>query len=93
MVDAFISVMETEDDVTGPINLGNPDEFSIRQLADLILEITGSKSEIVSRPLPQDDPVQRCPDIAMAKETINWAPTVKLRQGLEQTIEWFASAI
>lgn len=93
MVDAFIRMMETEDDFTGPINLGNPDELSIRQLAELIVDITGAGSKIVSKPLPQDDPVQRCPDITLARESLKWTPSVKIRHGLQQTIEWFASVI
>lgn len=93
MVDAFVRMMETQDDFTGPINLGNPDELSIRQLADLIVDITGAGSKIVSKPLPQDDPVQRCPDITLARESLKWTPSVKIRSGLQQTIEWFASVI
>jgi len=93
MVDAFLRMMETQDDFTGPINLGNPDELSIRQLADLIVDITGAGSKIVSKPLPQDDPVQRCPDITLARESLKWTPSVKIRSGLQQTIEWFASVI
>ncbi len=93
MVDACIRMMETEDDFTGPINLGNPDELSIRQLAELIVDITGAGSKIVSKPLPQDDPVQRCPDITLARESLNWTPSIEIRSGLKQTIEWFASVI
>lgn len=93
MVDACIRMMETEDDFTGPINLGNPDELSIRQLAELIVDITGAGSKIVSKPLPQDDPVQRCPDITLARESLSWTPSVEIRSGLKQTIEWFASVI
>ncbi|MGI9316983.1 MAG: UDP-glucuronic acid decarboxylase family protein [bacterium] len=93
MVEAFIRMMETDDQVTGPINLGNPDEFSIRQLAEMILDITGSNSELVVKPLPQDDPLQRCPDIGLAKQALDWAPSVELRQGLEQTVEWFSSVV
>ncbi|MGB5705288.1 MAG: UDP-glucuronic acid decarboxylase family protein [Arenicellales bacterium] len=93
MVDACLRMMDTEDDFTGPINLGNPDEFTIRQLAELIVDITGTGSKIVSKPLPQDDPVQRCPDITLAQESLKWTPSVKIRQGLQQTIDWFASVI
>lgn len=91
MVDAFLKTMETGDDFTGPVNLGNPDEFTIRELAEQVLEITGSKSEIVEKPLPQDDPTQRCPDISLARETLGWSPTVPLAEGLRETVAWFRS--
>ena len=93
MVDAFIRTMNTHDDFTGPVNLGNPDEFTIKQLAELVVSMTGSKSEIVFHELPQDDPTQRCPDIALAHSTLGWKPTVKLADGLEKTIAWFAETI
>jgi UDP-glucuronate decarboxylase len=78
-----------DSDVTTPVNIGNPDEFTIRQLAELVLEVTGSSSEITYLPLPVDDPAQRQPDIALAKERLGWEPTVGLRQGLERTAEYF----
>ncbi len=93
MIDAFIRIMETEDGFTGPVNLGNPDEFTIKQLAEKVITMTGSRSELVNLPLPQDDPTQRCPNIGMARENLGWEPLVKLEQGLEQTIEWFAANI
>ncbi len=93
MVDAFLRAMDTGDDFTGPVNLGNPDEFTIRELADRVLEITGSHSEIVEKPLPQDDPTQRCPDITLAKQELDWAPTVALEQGLQETISWFRKRV
>lgn len=93
MVDAVVRMMDTGDSVVGPINLGNPDEFTIRQLGEMVLDITGSNSEIVVKPLPQDDPSQRCPDISLARKTLGWEPSVKLRQGLEQTVEWFSSVV
>lgn len=93
MVDALVRLMETDDELIGPVNLGNPDEFTIRELAELILDITGSRSEILVRPLPEDDPLQRCPDIGLAKRVLSWSPTVNLRQGLEQTVEWFAKVV
>jgi UDP-glucuronate decarboxylase len=74
---------------TGPVNVGNPDEFTIRELAELVIELTGSRSGIVHRPLPQDDPVQRQPDITLAREKLGWAPKVPLREGLKPTIEYF----
>jgi UDP-glucuronate decarboxylase len=89
LVEAFLRMMASDDAVTGPINLGNPVEFSIFELAEKVLALTGSKSEIVIRPLPQDDPRQRCPDIAQAQAQLGWAPTVRLDQGLEETIAYF----
>jgi UDP-glucuronate decarboxylase len=89
LVEAFLRMMASDDAVTGPINLGNPVEFSIFELAEKVLALTGSKSEIVIRPLPQDDPRQRCPDIAQAQAQLGWAPTVRLDQGLEKTIAYF----
>jgi UDP-glucuronate decarboxylase len=85
--------METDSTVTGPINLGNPGEFTVRELAELVVELTGSRSEIVHRPLPQDDPRQRKPDIDRAKRTLGWQPTIDLREGLVRTIEYFRETI
>ncbi|WP_448580336.1 UDP-glucuronic acid decarboxylase family protein [Thermaurantiacus sp.] len=89
MIRGFRALMATDDDVTGPINLGNPHEFSMRELADLVLDLTGSSSRIVHLPAPQDDPKQRQPDIARAREVLDWAPTVPLREGLVETIRYF----
>jgi UDP-glucuronate decarboxylase len=89
LVDALILMMATEHEVAGPINVGNPGEFTIRELADLVLELTGSSLELVTRPLPVDDPTRRCPDITRARETLGWEPTLALRQGLERTIAYF----
>jgi UDP-glucuronate decarboxylase len=89
LVDGLIRLIETPDDVTGPINLGNPVEFTIRQLAELVIEITGSSSKIVCHPLPQDDPRQRCPDISLAKSVLGWQPQIQLREGLKKTIAYF----
>ena len=89
LIDALPRMMATDDQVTGPINLGNPVEFSILELAEKVLALTGSNSEIVIRPLPQDDPKQRCPNIALAQAQLGWAPTVSLDQGLEKTIAYF----
>jgi UDP-glucuronate decarboxylase len=84
--------MQAPDDCTGPMNLGNPDEFTIRELADAVVELTGSRSKIViARPLPEDDPARRQPDIAMARSKLQWQPKVKLREGLQKTIAWFQS--
>jgi UDP-glucuronate decarboxylase len=83
-------MMDTGDEFTGPLNLGNPEEFTIRELAEKIIGMTGSKSRIVNRPLPQDDPVQRRPDIRLAREKLDgWTPSVQLEEGLALTIEYF----
>ena len=89
MIDAFIKTMETDDGFTGPVNLGNPVEFSIRQLAEKAIAMTDSESTLEYCPLPADDPRQRCPDISLAQEKLGWQPTVNLDQGLEETIAWF----
>ena len=80
-------------DETSPVNIGNPNEFSIKQLAEIIIELTGSKSKFEYKPLPFDDPVQRQPDISLAKEKLNWEPTTKLRDGLTKSIEYFESHV
>ncbi|BAU92589.1 NAD-dependent epimerase/dehydratase [Methylorubrum populi] len=89
LVDGFMKMMETGADVTGPINIGNPGEFTIRQLADTVIELTNSRSKIVYRPLPPDDPRQRRPDISKAQAILNWNPTIELQEGLKRTIEYF----
>jgi UDP-glucuronate decarboxylase len=89
LVDGFIKLMETGPDVSGPINIGNPGEFTIRQLADIVIELTNSRSKIVYRALPPDDPRQRRPDISKAQAILDWTPTIELRAGLERTIEYF----
>ena len=89
LVDGLIKLMNTEESVVGPINLGNPDEFTILQLAERVIEMTGSKSKIARFPLPQDDPRQRQPDIQKAREILDWAPTIALKQGLSKTIDYF----
>jgi UDP-glucuronate decarboxylase len=81
--------MESPDEVTGPINIGNPHECTILELAQLIVSMTGSRSGIERRPLPQDDPMQRCPDIARARELLDWQPKVRLEDGLKRTIDYF----
>ena len=93
LVDGLIRLMNTGDEVTGPINIGNPGEFTIRQLAEKVIELTGSKSQIVNKPLPSDDPRQRQPDIARAKDVIGWEPTIDLATGLKPTIAYFANEI
>ena len=89
LIAGFLKVMETPDEFTGPVNLGNPGEFSMRQLAELVIELTGSSSRIVHAALPSDDPRQRQPDISLAGQALQWQPTVQLRDGLGKTIEYF----
>ncbi len=89
LVEGMIRMMNSTGACVGPINLGNPDEFTIRELAEVVIEMTGAKSKIVERPLPEDDPTQRQPDITLAKKHLNWEPTIKLREGLQKTIAWF----
>jgi UDP-glucuronate decarboxylase len=81
--------MDTPETVTGPINIGNPDEFSMLQLASLVIEMTGSRSRIVHRPKPEDDPRQRRPDISQARTVLNWQPKTPLKEGLKRTINYF----
>lgn len=88
LVDGIVKMMHAEN-FTGPVNLGNPGEFTMIELAELVLKLTGSKSKLVYRPLPSDDPTQRCPVIDLAKEKLNWQPTVKLEDGLKLTIKYF----
>jgi UDP-glucuronate decarboxylase len=89
LLEGFLALMETSDNVTGPINIGNPNEFTIRQLAETILQKVGGKSKLVEEPLPQDDPTQRKPDIAKANEILGWAPRIELDEGLDRTIDYF----
>jgi UDP-glucuronate decarboxylase len=89
LVEGLIRLMETSDEVVGPVNLGNPAEFTIRELAEIVIDITGSAAKIVHRPLPADDPKQRRPDISKAQELLDWQPTVALREGLAKTADYF----
>ena len=89
LVDGLIRLMESEDEIVGPINLGNPSEFTIRQLAEIVIDLTGSASKIIHRPLPQDDPKQRQPDISKAQELLGWQPILPLADGLARTIAYF----
>ncbi len=91
LVEGMIRMMSAPDDFVGPVNLGNPNEFTILELAELVIELTHSKSRLVFEPLPVDDPVRRCPDITLARKHLGWHPTVDLRTGLAQTIGWFRS--
>lgn len=92
LIDGLVSAMNTSDDFTGPVNIGNPVEFTIRQLAEHIVRLVGGAAKIeVARPLPQDDPKQRCPDISLARSVLKWEPKVPLEVGLKRTIDWFRS--
>lgn len=91
LLDGFVRLMDTPDDVTGPINIGNPVEFTMLELATLVIELTGSRSRIVHLPLPADDPRQRRPDIGLARRHLGWEPQVQLREGLQKTIDYFDS--
>ena len=93
LVEAVVRLMNSPDDMTGPVNFGNPDEFSILELAEITIRLTNSQSEIIFKPLPQDDPLQRQPDISLAKERLDWEPMVKLEDGLKQTIAYFKSVL
>lgn len=89
LVEAIIRMMNGPDDFVGPVNIGNPGEFTILELANLVIELTGSKSKLIHKPLPADDPTQRQPDISLAKEKLGWEPKIPLREGLQKTIDWF----
>lgn len=89
LVEALVRLMNSPDDFTGPVNLGNPAEFSILELAQKVIALTESGSEIIFKPLPSDDPVQRCPDIGLARQRLGWSPTVRLEDGLRKTVSYF----
>ena len=89
LIDGFVRMMATPDSVTGPVNLGNPHEITVRELAERVIAMTDSRSQLVHAPLPQDDPLQRCPDITLARATLGWQPNVALEQGLGRTIAYF----
>ena len=89
LIDGFLKMMDSPAEFTGPVNLGNPGEFSISELANLVIKLTDSSSELVFKPLPSDDPMQRQPDISLAKEKLDWEPTVNLEEGLKKTIAYF----
>ncbi len=91
LLEAMVRAMNTGSEFTGPVNIGNPTEFTMLELAELVLNLTKSKSRIVNQPLPQDDPKQRKPDIKLAKEALGWEPTVRLEEGLSRTIDFFAN--
>jgi UDP-glucuronate decarboxylase len=89
LIDGMLRLMASDDDFTGPVNLGNPQECTVLELAELIVELVGSRSEIRFEPLPSDDPARRCPDITLARAMLGWQPSVPLRQGLQQTVDYF----
>ena len=89
LIEGFIRMMNGPEDFVGPVNIGNPGEYTIKKLAELTIELTGSKSKLIHKPLPIDDPTRRQPDNSLAKEKLDWEPTVPLREGLAKTIEWF----
>ena len=93
LIRGFLNLMDAPDEVTGPINLGNPGEFTIKELAEQVVDLTGSSSTIDYHPLPQDDPTQRCPDISKAREHLDWKPTIQLQEGLKKTIAYFDELI
>ena len=93
LIDGFIRLMASPDEFTGPINLGNPIEFTIKELAEKVIDMTSSKSRISYKPLPHDDPKQRQPDITLAKKELNWEPKIKLEEGLVKTIQYFETLI
>jgi UDP-glucuronate decarboxylase len=93
LLEGMVRLMETGDEFIGPVNVGNPGEFTILQLAEKVIQLTGSKSQLVFRPLPEDDPMQRQPDITLAKKVLGWEPKVNLEEGLIKTIEYFRDTL
>jgi UDP-glucuronate decarboxylase len=89
MIDGMVMLMDSPDEFTGPVNMGNPGEFTIRQLAEKVIGMTGSRSELVFHPLPSDDPRQRCPDTSLARQVLGWEPSIQLEEGLVNTIKYF----
>ena len=89
LIESFLRIMDTPDEFTGPINIGNPGEFTIKELAELVIELSGASSQLVFKPLPSDDPMQRQPDIALARSLLKWEPKISLQEGLKKTIEYF----
>ena len=93
LIEGFLKLMDAPDGVTGPINIGNPHEIPVRELAERVIALTQSSSRIVHRPLPQDDPMQRCPDISLAQRELGWTPRVSLEDGLRRTIAYFETLL
>lgn len=93
LVEGMTRMMESREDFTGPVNIGNPNEFTIKELAELVIEMTGTKSKIIYHDLPSDDPLQRQPDISLAKKELNWEPNIQLKDGLKKTIDYFKKIV
>jgi UDP-glucuronate decarboxylase len=93
LIDGLIALMQSADAVVGPINIGNPGEYTILEVAEMVLKLTGGRSKIIFKPLPQDDPTQRQPDITLAKNTLGWEPRVPLQEGLERTVAYFRTLL
>ena len=93
LIDGFLALMDSPEGFTGPVNLGNPHEFTIRDLAEKVIALTGSRSKLSFHPLPQDDPTQRCPDISLARAELGWEPKVALQEGLERTVDYFSESL
>ena len=93
LIDGLIALMQSPDEVVGPVNIGNPGEYTVLELAEMVLKLTGGRSKIVFKPLPQDDPTQRQPDITVARSTLGWEPKVPLQEGLERTIAYFRTLL
>lgn len=93
LIEVFVRLMDSPDDFTGPVNTGNPGEFTIQELANIIIKLTGSKSQIIFKPLPSDDPTQRRPDISLARKKLGWEPTIRLQEGLKKTIAYFRNSL
>ena len=93
LLNGMVKLMNSRDGFVGPVNVGNPNEFTIKELANKVIELTNSKSKLITMPLPSDDPLQRKPDISLAKKELDWEPKVQLEEGLKKTIEYFQSII
>ena len=93
LIEVFVRLMDSPDDFTGPVNTGNPGEFTIKELAEKIIDLIGSSSKLDYKPLPSDDPIQRQPDITLAKEKLGWEPNIKLEEGLKKTIPYFENML
>ena len=93
LIEGMVRLMNSRPDFTGPVNIGNPGEFTIKQLAEIVIEMTGSASKIIYQPLPSDDPLQRKPVIEVAKKELDWEPTIPLEEGLKKTIAYFKTIV
>jgi UDP-glucuronate decarboxylase len=93
LIDGLMALMQSPDECIGPMNLGNPGEYTILEVAEMVLKLTGARSQIIFKPLPQDDPTQRQPDITLAKRTLGWEPKVTLEEGLQRTVAYFTTLL